>query len=213
MRMALVLALLVPQLALGAPAPAASPSPSPSPSSSPSSNDLNFNLFNEQPKNPAVSAEEAKKAAELDRKVKLRRSLLTWHQGFGFATLGLLAASLVVGTLSYVDKYGGGDDTGKYLLPHYTLAGVTSAAFATTGILALAAPNPYPKPIKFDAALVHKLSMALATACFVTQLILGPITSAADGKLYQRDLALTHLVVGYAAFGFMFTGTLAFVAK
>jgi hypothetical protein len=118
----------------------------------------------------------------------------------------------VIGQLNYQDKYGThGADTGRFYNAHLGLAGSTTALFATTGILALAAPNPYRKPVRFDAALVHKLSMALATAGMVAEAVLGPITASREGKLDQREWALAHLVTGYATFGFMATGVMAFV--
>jgi hypothetical protein len=139
--------------------------------------------------------------------------MLKTHQALGFVTLGLLAATMVLGHLDYYDKYGGGGDTGRYLMAHGGLAGLATVTFATTGILGVAAPNPYPKPIRFDAALVHKLSMALATTAMLTQIILGPITATREGQLDQRDYARAHLGIGWASFGFMAAGTLAYVFK
>lgn len=178
--------------------------------------DLNFNLFGDQSKkavSPAEAEAQARKQALLDRKVHLRRRLLLAHQALGFVTLGLLATTLVLGTLNYVDKFGGGNDDGRYYNWHLGFASAASATFAATGILALAAPNPYPKKIRLDPALLHKISMALATACFATDLILGPISASMDGSLNQRSIALAHLTVGYAAFAFMTVGTFAYVFK
>lgn len=172
--------------------------------------DLNFDLIDEQKPKEADPAEKARLAA-MDKKVRLRRQLLTWHQGIGFATLGLLAATCVLGQLAYNDKYGGGDDTGVYVPYHQSFAGLASLGFATTGILALAAPNPYPKKLKFDTAMVHKISMIAATAGMVAQIILGIVTTVREGNVDQRDLALGHLAAGYATFGFMTAGTLAYV--
>jgi hypothetical protein len=201
----------------GEPLAAATPENKPAPAASskesgaPSGGELNFDLFNEPKQSPVEKAREQERLAKLERAAKMRRTLLQAHQAIGFITLGALAATLVIGQLNYQDKYGGGDDRGTYYNAHLGLAIATSATFATTGILALAAPNPYPKPIKFDAALVHKASMAAATAGMVAQLILGPITMYHEGRLDQRDLALAHLVTGYATFGFMTAGVLAYV--
>jgi hypothetical protein len=176
--------------------------------------DFDFDLSGDTKKSAAEDLEQQKKAAQIAEKVKLRRRMLTAHQVFGFSTLALLAASLVLGTLNYVDKFGeAGDYSGNYNLPHLVLASASSVTFATGAMLGLTAPNPYPKKIKFDSALVHKLSMALASACFVANLILGPISASRAGELDQRDLATGHLVLGYAAFGFMAAGTLSFVIK
>jgi hypothetical protein len=177
----------------------------PAPSPAPTGGGLNFDLFGEQKPPPPINL------AAIDRRVHTRRAMLKAHQALGFITLGLLAASLVIGQLEYADKYGGGGDTGRYTLAHAGLSGTTTVVFAATGIVALAAPNPYPKPIKLDAALVHKVSMALATAGMLAQIILGPVTASREGKLDQRDYAAAHLGIGWATFGFMTSGVLAYV--
>lgn len=217
---ALVLVLLTGAVA-GAQQPQASPTPAtppgaavpsmPSPSAPPS--DFDFDLGGGEKKPAAASPDsEQKRLAALERKVHLRRSLLKWHQALGFVTLAALAVTDIIGTLSYYDKYSAdGSDTGRFSTYHEGLGIGTASLFGITGILALAAPNPYPKPIRADAALVHKLSMLMATACFAAQIVMGPIMAVSDGKLYQRDLALAHLVIGYGAFAFMGAGTLAFV--
>ena len=175
--------------------------------------DLDFNLFgDEKKKSPLDEAREADRLARLERSVRLRRKLLIAHQILGFATLAAVAATDVIGQLNYDDKYTkSGSDTGKFYNTHEDLGIITTALFATTGVLALAAPNPYPKPIKFDAALLHKASMAAAAACLLLQIVLGPITASRDGKADQRDLVVTHLVSGYGMFAFMSVGTLAYV--
>jgi hypothetical protein len=167
-----------------------------------------FDLLAEPPKpGPA-----GRPPAQLEREVRRRRALLRAHQAFGFVTLGLLTATVVLGQLNYVDQYVSGDFTLRYHGPHLGLAVASAASFATGGVLALAAPNPYPKPIRFDPALLHKLMMGLATAGMVTQLILGPVTARARvGRLDQPDHALSHLVTGYATWGFMVTGAVAWI--
>ena len=196
------------------PAPAAAPSDG-STAAAPAAkgSDLDFNLFgDEKKKSPLDEAREADRLARLERAVRLRRKLLIAHQILGFATLAAVAATDVIGQLNYDDKYTkSGSDTGKFYNTHEDLGIITTALFATTGVLALVAPNPYPKPIKFDAALVHKASMAAAAACLLLQIVLGPITASRDGKADQRDLVVTHLVSGYAMFAFMSAGTLAYV--
>jgi hypothetical protein len=174
----------------------------------PAPNPLDFNLLDEKPKE---SPEQKQKAAAIERQVKLRRSLLWWHQAVGLATLGALIATAVVGQLVYDDKYGGGDDTGNLNSTHLVLAIGTSALFAATGILALIAPNPYPKPVKLDSALMHKLAMLAATIGMVAEIVIGPITSAREGSLDQRQWAVAHLVSGWATLGFMALGSLALV--
>ena len=194
------------------PAATAPTSPRATPAAPPKS-DMSFDLFGEEKKkSPLDEAREQKRIADLEHKVHLRRQLLKWHVALGLVTLAALAATDVIGTLSYYDKYtANGADTGAYTTWHEGLAIGTSGLFGITGILALAAPNPYPKPVRFDSSLVHKLSMLMATACFATQIVMGPIMAVSDGKLFQRDMALAHLVVGYGALAFMGAGVLAFV--
>lgn len=194
------------------PAPSAPTSPRALPTKPPSQGDFGFDFGDETQKSGPEEAKEKERIAKLERKVRLRRSILQWHQALGFVTLAALAVTDVIGTLSYYDKYtANGSDTGRFSTWHEGLGIGTTGLFGITGILALSAPNPYPKPLKLDAALLHKLSMLMAAACFTAQIVMGPIMAVSDGKLYQRDMALAHLVIGYGAFAFMGVGTLAFV--
>lgn len=137
--------------------------------------------------------------------------MLTAHQAFGFATLAVLAATVIIGQLNYQDKYVSGDYTGRYEAAHLGLSISATGLFATTGLLAVFAPNPYPKPIRLDTALIHKVSMILATAAMATQIVLGPVTADRVGKLNQPALAAGHLAMGWASFAFMATGTIAYM--
>lgn len=195
------------------PAPSSPTTPRAEPTKPPASQgEFNFDLGGEQKKTGPEEAAEKARIAKLERKVHLRRSLLQWHQALGFVTLAALAVTDVIGTLSYYDKYtANGTDTGRFTTWHEGLAIGTTGLFGITGILALSAPNPYPKPLKLDAALLHKMSMLAAALCFTAQIVMGPIMAVSDGKLFQRDMALAHLVIGYSAFAFMGVGTLAFV--
>ncbi len=181
----------------------------------PTGGDLNFNLFGDKPVlTPAEQEAQQRLQAAIAKKTFLRRRLLVAHQVMGFVTLGLLAVTLILGTLNYVDKFGGGNDTGAYYDWHTGFAGMATATFAATGMLALFAPNPYKKDkLHVDTALIHKIMMGLATACMVAEIVIGPISAAREGHLDQRDWALSHLVIGYGAFAFMGAGTLAFVFK
>jgi hypothetical protein len=174
--------------------------------------ELDFNFF-EDKKDPNAELAAKLKADALDRQVRARRKTLTAHQAFGITSYALLAATLVLGTLNYYDKFGGGDFTGRYNAAHLGFSIGSSATFLTTGVLGLAAPQPYKKPLKADAALFHKVMMGIATACFVGNLILGPVSASREGKLDQRDFAGAHLGIGYGAFAAMTAGWLAFVVK
>jgi hypothetical protein len=197
----------------GAPPPdaAAAPAATAAPAAPAKSGDeFNFELT-PAPTKPSLLDESAQR--KLESRVRLRRKLLTAHQALGFITLGLLAVTNILGTLLYVDKYGGGTDSYNLHWYHVGFAIGATGTFTGAALTALFAPNPYPKPIKFDAAFVHKGSMALAAVCFVAQLILGPLSKYYEGQLFQRDIALAHLVTGWGAMGFMTAGTLAWVFK
>ena len=60
--------------------------------------DLGFDLFDDAPKKSAAQIQlDLKAAQEVERKGRLRRQLLTAHQAFGFSTLAVFAAALVIG--------------------------------------------------------------------------------------------------------------------
>ena len=178
---------------------------------------LEFDLFGEAPKKPtAPGLDLSTKTMPTDplafaRLVKKRRLMLQLHTGIGFATLAVFAATIVIGQLSYLDKYGGGDDSGRYRTPHLGLAATTTALFATDALLALFAPTPYRKPFKADVALLHKVMMGLATAGMAAEIALGFATASKGGELVQRELALGHVVNGYVTFACMAAGYLAYV--
>lgn len=156
----------------------------------------------EKPADPAAIARQQ----ELSRALERRRRLLELHQVGGFATLATMTATVVVGQLNYNDKYGGGGDTGKYRLTHQLLAYTTSGVFAATGLLALFAPSPFEKPLRFDTATLHKTAMIVATAGLLTQVVLGIATAGKEGSVAQRDFALAHQIVGYGTLAATATG-------
>jgi hypothetical protein len=170
--------------------------------------DLNYDLLGDssQPVDPRAQ----ERALRIERQAKTRRKVLVAHQAIGFAALAALTATVIIGHLSYNDLYGSGDFTGRYQTAHLGLAVSTSALFASSGLLGVFAPNPYPKPIRLDTALIHKVSMALATAGMATQIVLGAVTAGRVGRSDQADLALGHVVVGYATWAFMATGVVAY---
>jgi hypothetical protein len=179
---------------------------------------MDFDLFGDDKNKAATTAAPGVKnlkggtdLATLEKMVKRRRIVLQLHQGFGFATLIALAATVVLGQLNYVDKYGGGNYTNRYDTPHYGLAITSTVLFATDAGLALFAPTPYKKPIKADAALAHKILMGLASVGFLTDIVLGPISVADKGHLNQKNFAIGHLATGYATFACMLGGYLSYV--
>src|SRR4051812_34423563 len=153
--------------------------------------------FDLLPKEAAPDPAAVARQKELESSLRLRRTMLRAHQLGGFITLGSLAATVVLGQLDYMDKYGGNGDTGRYHALHGVAAYTTAAIFGITGALAVFAPSPIDKPIRLDTATLHKIAMATATAGMVTQIVLGIVTSSRKGSISQRDFALAHQIVGY----------------
>jgi hypothetical protein len=147
------------------------------------------------------------------RRMKLRRTMLTWHQGTGFALLGLQLGATVLGQLSYNDKFGGSApaNTNKYRLPHAVLSYGTLGAFVGAGTLALLAPSPVRKERRFDRVMVHRIAMFTAAAGMAAQAGLGIYTAKREGYLDQEDKAQLHLAIGYATLAAVATGVGALV--
>jgi hypothetical protein len=199
-----------PTVAPTTPSPEAASSQSTT-AAAPASADLNFDLLDDGAKPAGPTPEQLAASLRIEKLAKIRRPMLTTHQALGFSTLAVMTANLVIGHLNYYDQYQSGNFTGRFEKAHLGLSISTSVLFGTTGLLGLFAPNPYPKPIRFDTALVHKLSMIMATAGMVTQVIMGPVAVARQGRLNQANIALGHVITGYATWAFMAAGTLAYV--
>jgi hypothetical protein len=146
--------------------------------------------------------------AQIERAIARRRTMLQIHQAAGFATLASLTVAVALGQANYLDKYGGGGDTGTFHTPHAIAAYAATGIFAATGLLAVLAPDPLPKPGRWDTARWHKVAMAVATAGMVTQVALGIITGSKEGSVSQRDFALAHQIVGYTTLAATATGFL-----
>jgi hypothetical protein len=166
--------------------------PQPQPQTKPPDDDFNL-LTPEKKPDAAALARQARIQSEISR----RRTLLRLHQIGGYATLATVTATVVLGQLNYIDKYGGGGDVGTYRTPHRLVAYTAAGVFAATGILAVIAPNPFDKPLRLDTATLHKASMIVATAGMATQIVLGMLTAGKEGSVAQRDFALAHQIVGY----------------
>ncbi len=138
--------------------------------------------------------------------LRLRRKLLTWHQGLGLGLLGLELATTAVGQLNYRDKFGTPANTGKWRAPHAALAIATTAAFAVNAGFALAAPAPVKREWKLDRVMVHRIALFTASAGMLTQVGLGFYTSSREGYVNQRQMAKTHLYVGYGTLAAILTG-------
>ena len=155
---------------------------------------------------PKAATPDAKAQRELEEKLALRRTMLTWHQVGGFTTLGALTATAVLGQLDYHDKYGGGGDTGRFHLWHRWVAFSSAAIFAGTATLAVFAPQPIPTEARLDRTTLHKVAMSVASAGMVAQIVLGIVTASAEGTHAQRNYALAHQIVGYTTVVASFAG-------
>ncbi|HYR18889.1 MAG TPA: hypothetical protein VEQ15_05315, partial [Myxococcales bacterium] len=134
--------------------------------------------------------------------------LLQLHQLGGYATMATVTAAVVLGQINYLDKYGGGGDTGRWITPHAIAAFTAAGVFTATGLLAILAPSPLEKPQRVDTVTLHKIAMAVATAGLVAQVVLGPITASKEGQLSQRDFALAHQIIGYTTLVATYAGFL-----
>ena len=159
---------------------------------------------------PQKAPDEATRArdVELMRQLGRRRTMLRLHQLGGYATMATLTVAVVLGQINYLDKYGGGGDTGRWITPHAIAAFTAAGVFTATGLLAILAPSPLEKPAHVDTVTLHRIAMAVATAGMVAQVVLGPITASKEGRVSQRDFALAHQIVGYSTLVATYTGFL-----
>ncbi len=142
--------------------------------------------------------------------LRLRRKMLTVHQGIGLGLLGLQLATTAVGQLNYSDRFAGGPDTARYKLSHRYLAYSTLGVFAVNGGIALFAPSAK-TPRKLDRVMVHRVAMFTAAAGMVAQAVLGIQTRERVGRLDQERLATVHLAIGYGTLAAVLTGVGALV--
>ena len=201
-RPALADAMQAPEAAQQTPPAQSTPPPEGRPAQSP---DQDFDLLA-----PKKAPDEATRQRELEvmHELQTRRTMLQLHQIGGYATLATVTAAVVLGQINYLDKYAGGGDTGKWVTPHAIAAFTAAGVFTATGLLAVLAPSPLEKPVRLDTATLHKIAMAVATAGFVAQVVLGPITASKEGQVSQRDFALAHQIIGYTTLAATYTGFL-----
>jgi len=172
------------------------------------SDDLDFDLLGKSDK---LNADELVAAQRIQQLAKQRRTMLVVHQALGFALMGVATANVTLGTLNYWDKFGGGGFTNHFELAHLISAMTTTGIFATNGLLALFAPDPYDKPGRWDSARVHRILMAASTVGMVAQIALGFISATRIGQVDQRDFARIHLGVGYATYALTMAGGLVYL--
>jgi hypothetical protein len=162
----------------------------------PSPGSLEFDLLGAPPPQPQVD----------EGALRLRRTMLTLHQGIGFGLVALQLATTIVGQLNYSDRFANGPSTGKYQLTHAALAYSTLVVFAGDGLLALLAPAPPEKREGLDRVTLHKIAMLTAAAGMVAEGVLGVATTQREGYLNQPSFATAHLVVGYVTLAAVLSG-------
>ncbi len=170
-----------------------------------------FELFSqEEVAPPAVEVDEA-----FTRRVDLRRRMLSTHQLMGLTTLTLMLATTVVGVLNYQDVYAPDRaGTGHYLRPHRILAYTTTLSFATTGSLAVFAPESYKKHKGFDTATVHKMAVSGATLGMLTQVALGFVaarTQEAGNPADMSRIARVHRLSGFVTTSLLATAATVWI--
>jgi predicted anti-sigma-YlaC factor YlaD len=166
--------------------------------------DMSFDLLAPQ------AAIDPEAAARIEAKAQWRRKLLLTHQYLGYALLATLTATTILGQLNFDDMFYG-NYTQRYAPWHEGAATASLLMFGLNGLLALAAPTPYAKALRFDTAMAHRILMGAATVGMVVQTILGIVAAGRAGRLDERDDALTHLVLGYVTYGLTVGGALVYV--
>ena len=117
-----------------------------------------------------------------------------------------------LGALNYYDLFGGGGYTNRYSTAHEVSSLAASVLFAGNLSIALFAPNPYPKTLRFgfgDGP--SDLHVQCSAAGIVTEIVLGFFSATRAGQLDQRDFARAHLVIGTTTTAFVYAGALAYV--
>ncbi len=168
---------------------------------------LDFNFFaGEGDAGAKAGTASTRDPAAVAAKAATRRWMLKVHQTLGLVTWALMAATVTVGQLNYNQLYGGGGGSTKWQGPHAALVVATTLSFAGTGAFAIFAPQPYPKPLKLDTGLVHRIAVAGATLGMVSELVLGLATrrrAEAGNPRSLAALARTHQIIGYSTFGLL----------
>jgi hypothetical protein len=119
----------------------------------------------------------------------VRRTMLTAHQIGGFATLGLMIATVYYGQKAL--------DTGSrsYRRTHTTLAAFTIGAYAATASLAIFSPPPLIRRDETSTTTIHKTLAWIHFAGMIATPILGRLINRRGSSYY--DQARIHQVSAY----------------
>ncbi len=129
--------------------------------------------------------------------LRLRRSMLQWHQRFGLVTLGALTTQVVLGELIAKDRVKHAD-----LKPyHKNGAYVTFGLYMTTASLSLFAPPARRYSEGFSSIKLHRRLAVLHFAGMLAQPLLGRSLVRADSPRQYDDRLQTHLWVGRLTLG------------
>jgi len=135
-----------------------------------------------------------------EEELRLRRTLLQWHQRAGLVTWVAMTAQTVIGSRMYDDLPG---NYSRYRDTHKRLGYTTFALYSTTAALQLAAPPARSYDDGITNITIHRALSYVHFAGMMATPLLGVSASRADSPdSYQRALD-RHRVVGwvtYAAF-------------
>ncbi|WP_421825530.1 hypothetical protein [Larkinella sp.] len=125
-----------------------------------------------------------------EKELKIRRTMLVSHQVMGFVTLAGFVAQGLVGAKLYNAT---GDQYGRLLNVHSTLAAGINLTYVTTALLSLTAP---PKMIGdrrgFSSIKLHKyLAVVHMAGMLATNILASSIENHPELKPYHRAAAYT----------------------
>jgi hypothetical protein len=172
----------------------------------------NFDFFSDATASVAKSSPADERLVESAAK---RRRMLKTHQALGLTTLGLMAATTIVGQLNYSDLYSPHHaGTGNYIWPHRLLAYSTALSFGAAGGFALLSPESTDEHPGFDTTDMHKIFVGGATLGMLTQIGLGFVTARYAESGNPKDLsrmARYHQISGYATTGLLSAAAITWV--
>jgi|GEM_PF-3717712 len=124
----------------------------------------------------------------------IRHQQLTWHQGVALATLGAMAGTATLGTLSANNQLGG---IGRDL--HLLGAGLTGGLYLVAGTLALGAPPPLipSEPGQWDSVGLHRSLAWLHATTMASTVGLGAAT------IFGQDTQKLHGLAGWTTLGLL----------